>query len=790
MWKVGWQDAIKLKFAMKTRTALRTAGLASAIAGCLAASLVAGPSANFFPSYADGHTVALWLFDENQYPHTTLTDASENEYDLCLMEGGKLVPGKFGHALQISTNTEMAVGYAGFRGAIPEHHMRAKDGTPSGLWGPTVAPAKLLTAFSHNNWTIELWLRLASPPSGRIVLLDLGQGYDGSVTLALTPAEKGWVVENAYAGFRTVCPTRFEVVTNGQWHHIAFTCSPVSGKISHFLDGVLQGAPKVSASKKTEPPPVIEPDDLENDTYGFTAEKDEEWRRQNRFNFSIGHDRRGDGRMNGIVDELRISDTVRYTANFPPPGSFSRNYNSSAPKPAGADGPKLLFGPDSPQGPVQLGSRKYLFIDDALIDKEQNVELTCNPASGKEDLNFRPAKSSWRPTVFDKDGEVCMFIPDGYSSKEGISRLLISDDGLNFHAPKLGLISCNGSKENNFIFYREPMYGVVFQDLNPNVLPEEQYKLTAWVANRGIYVYVSPEGIHWRRNETCMLPLVSGGDAETYWDDQRGVYMSFLKRDSSFKTKEFPGGGRRACMFESSEILKAWPFNALANPYFEAWPMPAVTGEGPVVFSPDKNGEVYRTRAIKYPWAPDTYLAFVWRFGEGERRQIDLGVSRDGIHWKFWADKVWYVNSGDAEEVLSIYGLIRRGDELWQYADYGSAHGGDKQRTYARLKQRLDGFVSLDAIGTGLATTRPLVFQGSKLVLNVAARGGLKVAILDESGQEIKGFGLAECDLMRLDGTHCVASWKSKTDVGKLAGKVVRLKFEMQDAKLYAMQFQ
>jgi hypothetical protein len=104
--------------------------------------------------------------------------------------------------------------------------------------------------------------------------------------------------------------------------------------------------------------------------------------------------------------------------------------------------------------------------------------------------------------------------------------------------------------------------------------------------------------------------------------------------------------------------------------------MPAVTCEGPIVFAPDKNGQVYRTRAIKYPWAPDTYLAFVWRLGEGERRQVDLGVSRDGVHWNCYADKTWYLTPGQDEEVLSLYGLIRRGDQIWQYFDYGGAHGG------------------------------------------------------------------------------------------------------------------
>jgi hypothetical protein len=761
---------------------------------CLLAMSISSGAAemtNYFPSFADKHTVGLWLFDESQYLHTSLTDASENEYDLRLMDGGSLVPGRFGRALQISPNTGIAVAYAGFKGAVSERYLRVKDGNPSGLWGPTVAPQKVLAALVTNNWTLEVWLKFNSIASSQVTILDLGQAYDAGVRVSLVPARGALVFENAFAGFKAVCPAELQKLENGEWHHVAFTHSAEDGAMVLFLDGKRQAAPSNYVLKKTMAPPVVEPADLEHDNFDFTNDKDAAWRQQHRFNFSIGQDRNGSNCMSGIVDELRLSDTVRYSSDFALPGGFSRNYGPHAPQPAVANGGKLLFEPDAPAGPVQLESRKHLFIDDAVIADSQNVELVCNPPTARQDLNFQPDKSAWRPGVFDRDGKVYMFIPDGYGSEEGISRLMVSEDGLNFESPKLGLITYKGSKSNNLVFHHEPMYGPVFRDLNPAAKPEEQYKLTAWVANRGIYLYLSPDGIHWRRNETCMLPLVSGGGAETYWDDQRGLYVDFIKRDSSFNTKEFPGRGRRECMFETREVFKSWPFNALKRPYFESWPMPAVTGEGPVVFAPDDNGEVYRTRAIKYPWAPDTYLAFVWRFGQGEKRQVDLGVSRDGIHWKFFADKVWYVNSGDdAAEVLSLYGLIRRGNEIWQYADYGGAHGAGK-RIYARLKQRLDGFVSLDAASQrGFVTTRPLVFRGSKLTLNVAAKGEVRVAILDEAGAEITGFGLSICDPIQADSISKVVSWRNRTDVSKLSGKVVRLKFEIQDAKLFAMQFE
>jgi hypothetical protein len=58
-------------------------------------------ASNLFPTFADDHTVAMWLFDEGYYPHTTLTDAGKYEYDLRLQDGGRLVEGRFGNALKV-----------------------------------------------------------------------------------------------------------------------------------------------------------------------------------------------------------------------------------------------------------------------------------------------------------------------------------------------------------------------------------------------------------------------------------------------------------------------------------------------------------------------------------------------------------------------------------------------------------------------------------------------------------------------------------------------------------------
>ena len=73
---------------------------------------------DYFPSFADSHTVGLWLFDETDYPYTTITDASQYEYDLRLMKGGRLVPGKFGNCLKLTPGLHPAAGYSSWKGHI------------------------------------------------------------------------------------------------------------------------------------------------------------------------------------------------------------------------------------------------------------------------------------------------------------------------------------------------------------------------------------------------------------------------------------------------------------------------------------------------------------------------------------------------------------------------------------------------------------------------------------------------------------------------------------------------
>ncbi|MHC4529009.1 MAG: hypothetical protein ACYS29_14125, partial [Planctomycetota bacterium] len=626
---------------------------------------------------------------------------------------------------------------------------------------------------------------------------------------------QGFVVENAYAGFQAICPAILDQLWGRAWHHVAFTYSASSNTLQYYIDG--QAQPPVTTSKiaTSAVPASIRPESIADTTMGGIFEKDErsdvpdyDKRIRHRFNFAIGHDRRGNADFNGNIDELRFSSVVRYRTGFALPGSLSRNYRRTAPKPPVPNGPPLLFGPDKtylPGEPIMLGSRKHVFIDEVMVEKKQNVTLTLNPPTDAVEIS---EKAAWDASFFEHKGKIYTVVSEGYEGAEGPINLLVSDDGINFEKPNLGLIEHNGSTNNNLIMLGLPSWGKYFKDPNPACPAEELFKATLWVGQRGIYLYFSPDMIHWRRNETCMLPLVSGGGCETFWDDQQGMYFNYIKRDGSYNTGDYPNYGRSTTMFKTREINKPWPFNPVPNPYYEGWPFPAVTGEGITVMGPNvvdaDNGQIFRTRPQKYEWAPDTYVAFMIRSG------CDMGVSRDAVNWKIcsklglghYLPRGTTVDGRKFANAEVSNGLIRRGDDIWQYAN---CHITGHKTVTVRLKQRLDGFLSLD-VGqqTGTIITRPFVFEGNELTINANVKGYLKVAILNLPGMEITGFnigltnspkkpvpgfGLHGCDTIKGDSTQHTVAWKGNSSVGNLAGQVVRLRFDMQSAKLYAFEF-
>ena len=104
---------------------------------------------------------------------------------------------------------------------------------------------------------------------------------------------------------------------------------------------------------------------------------------------------------------------------------------------------------------------------------------------------------------------------------------------------------------------------------------------------------------------------------------------------------------------------------------------------------------------------------------------------------------------------------------------------------------RLDGFVSVNApLNGGEVATRPLLFSGDRLAINysTSAAGSVRVEVQDAGGEAIEGFALGDAEEIYGDEIEQVVSWKNGSDISKLAGRVLRLRFVMRDADLYSFR--
>jgi len=182
--------------------------------------------------------------------------------------------------------------------------------------------------------------------------------------------------------------------------------------------------------------------------------------------------------------------------------------------------------------------------------------------------------------------------------------------------------------------------------------------------------------------------------------------------------------------------------------------------------------------------------------------EAQFAASRDGIHWKRYPRPVYVgigTHAGDRiHQVYLAHGLVRRGDEIWQYyfgeEGYHSSWKRGLKRAVYRVVQRLDGFVSAVAPydKTGLLVTRPFQFEGNRLVLNVdtGASGYVQAGLLDSSGKALDGFSLDDCVYISGNFVETEVEWLRRgKDLATLQGKPVQAVFRMRGAGLYSFQF-
>jgi hypothetical protein len=481
---------------------------------------------------------------------------------------------------------------------------------------------------------------------------------------------------------------------------------------------------------------------------------------------------------------------------------------------------------------VEIGDTRQLFVDDRLIDLKQTSRATRTLNAPHSIQRVLKPDQPWAAlgfifycSVVDDNGTAKLYHGSYDAEKKKHLMVATSTDGLHWERPKLGQKAFQGSKDNNLLGV-EAVEASVFID--PHASAEKRYRLLLTRAfpdpeKAGVYVASSGDGIKWTVGTERMLPFIPDNQPSAVWDEGLQKYAIYLRAWDPVRT---------VARVAVSDLEAPWPYDASVPPYY-VWgkgKIPTLSRELPRVMAPDKkdpeNLDLYTSVVNRYPFAPDVYLAFPAAFflykGDAWKARavntadgtfdVQFAASRDGIAWKRWREP--YVSAGqhgelDLRMVSMGPGFVRRGRWLHQYfVGCAWTHGQpvvwdrepatrpewmkrDLGGIYCAT-QRVDGFVSMDTNNAGgTLTTRPLIFKGNRLHLNVhtAGIGSMRVALLGADGSALPGFSADDCEVISADEIDHEVRWKAGADIGALAGKPLRVQCTMRNAKLYAMQF-
>jgi len=482
------------------------------------------------------------------------------------------------------------------------------------------------------------------------------------------------------------------------------------------------------------------------------------------------------------------------------------------------------------QEAIEIGSRLELMVDNYLIESVGGEAQLRLHHPVRREIVFRTdapweGNASAFQSVF-RDGDLYRMYYRGihyrHSGEPAQARedhpwhlcYAESDDGINWRRPDLGLFEFDGSKANNIILTPEflseiggdPAHTSAFLDLNPACPPEQKYKITV-VGHKpkGLYVLASPDGIHF--TPMSAEPSVTNGAFDSqnlmFFDPAAKVYREYHR---GFRD------GVRAIMTATSTDILHFPepdwlqyedsphehlYTNQIQPYYRA---PHILMGFPMRYS-DRG---WSDAMAELPGFDERIVRVKssLRYGTAITDALFMS-SRDGREFKRWPEA--FIRPGPRQKRSWVYGdnfvfwgMVETAsatedapDEISLYATEGYWEGiGTDVRRYTI---RVDGFVSAAApLAGGEIVTRPIVFEGGSLALNLetSGAGGVQVEIQDAQGTPIPGYSMEECPPIFGDSLRQIVRWEDVGgDVGPLAGRPVKLRIALRDADIYSLQF-
>lgn len=338
-----------------------------------------------------------------------------------------------------------------------------------------------------------------------------------------------------------------------------------------------------------------------------------------------------------------------------------------------------------------------------------------------------------------------------------------SRDGLAWEKPDAGQFLFDGSRANNAVARDTPNVGVFRDAHDPDA--SRRFKMVYDVGLGKPRVRFSPDGVTWSEPREPKGFVAYQGDTHNnaFWDERSGKYVWFTKAYL---------GERLVTRLESTDFVN-WK------------------SSGIVLRSALAEGRAHQTYCLPvFPYA-NGYLGFVMMYHVGVDRSVDceLAWSPDTVNWTRILPGTPFIPRGPkgSYDGACIYApsgpaIEQDGRLLIFYGGDFFPHQGWKRHCLPCLARvRVDGFAGYEPQATGgeaTLITQPLHVTGP-IQVSADVRGSLRVSVLEDAR-----FTDA---VITGDVTNGEVKWPG-ADVAALKGKMVRLKFTLRDAKLYAFR--
>jgi len=361
-----------------------------------------------------------------------------------------------------------------------------------------------------------------------------------------------------------------------------------------------------------------------------------------------------------------------------------------------------------------------------------------------------------------------------------------SDDGLVWSKPDLGLIEFQGSTANNIVMSTQSHgihAGGVLLDEHETDSARRYKAVFRSRRSRTMAVSFSADGRDW--SEPVLWPEHSAvGDTHTngFWDPTLQRYVVVTRGWTGSTPQDMYLGERVVMRTESPDFL-TW-----------TEPREVLRGVG-------EHDQIYSMPIARYG---DLYVGLPAVFHKGDPQADDwdlvdteLAISTDTETWSRVIPGTPLIPRGAGTYPTGAYdcGCIYASapividDEIRIY--YGGSngtHNGFRESSLNLATLPVDRWAGYGAgSAPGYLTTTPLTVDLDTISLNVATAtsGSVRAALLANDGAELAGFGLDDCEPLTGDGLRLPLRWSG--EVGDIADAPVRLRLELRDAVLYAI---